>query len=454
MESQNARIFIVEDDKFYGKLLAHQLTMNPDNQVEIFSSGKELLDNLHRKPDVITMDFSLPDYSGHDLLKRVLQVDPNACVIVVSGQEDITTAIELLHQGAYDYIAKNDETKNRLWKVVNNIMQNRNLKEEIDELKKEVQSKYDFSKTIIGKSAEIKSLYHLVEKACNSTINVSITGETGTGKEVVAKAIHYHSPRNKKKFVAVNVAAIPRELIESELFGHEKGSFTGAIERKIGKFEEAQGGTLFLDEIGEMDLNMQAKLLRVLQERELSRIGGNQLIKLDVRIIAATHRNLQEEVAAGRFREDLYYRLIGLPIEIPPLRDRGSDVLIIAKHFIELYSKENKTPKLNLSDSAAEKLMSHPYPGNVRELKSVIDLACVMADHNQIEPEHIKFRPLNNNGQDLFLKEMTLEQYTATIIKRYLDKYDQNVLKVADKLEVGKSTIYRMMKEGKIKQNM
>ncbi len=233
--------------------------------------------------------------------------------------------------GAYDYISKDHETKERLLNSINNARNRTSLIKEIDHLKKEISEKYEFEKSIIGTSPAIKRTFALLEKAVQTNISVSISGETGTGKELVAKAIHYNSKRKNKPFVAVNIAAIPRDLIESELFGHEKGAFTGAITRRIGKFEEAEGGTIFLDEIGEMDPNLQAKLLRVLQEREVTRIGGNQVIKLDVRIVAATHKDLAEEVKNGRFREDLYYRLLGLPIHLPPLRERGTDVLLIAK---------------------------------------------------------------------------------------------------------------------------
>jgi transcriptional regulator with PAS, ATPase and Fis domain len=245
--------------------------------------------------------------------------------------------------------------------------------------------------------------------------------------------------------VAVNVAAIPKELIESELFGHEKGSFTGADARRIGKFEQAIKGTIFLDEIGELDLNLQAKLLRVLQEREVTRIGSNNAIPIDVRIIVATHKNLAQEVQDGRFREDLYYRLLGLPIHLPPLRDRGNDVVHLAKYFIDEYAVENKTGKILLSNEAQKKLMDYSYPGNIRELKAIIELSCVMCDGNQIESKDITYnseKSINN----ILSQEMTFDDYSNLIIKFYLDKYDDNVIAVAKKLNIGKSTIYRIMK--------
>jgi DNA-binding NtrC family response regulator len=286
----------------------------------------------------------------------------------------------------------------------------------------------------------------LLEKAVSSSISVSITGETGTGKELIAKAIHYNSKRKNKAFVAVNIAAIPAELIESELFGHEKGAFTGAMMKRIGKFEEAEGGTIFLDEIGEMPPSLQAKMLRVLQEREVTRIGSNQVIKLDVRIISATHRDLALEVKEGRFREDLFYRLMGLPVHLPPLRDRGNDILLIAKFFLDQFAKENDLPKFRIAEEAQGKLMQYPFPGNIRELKSIIELSAVMAEGNEIREQDITFS--NNARMESFLyQEMSMQDYTYRIIRHFLNRYENNVLEVAKRLDIGKSSIYRYLKE-------
>ena len=439
-------IYLLEDDKWYNTFLTHHLTLNPDNIVESFFTAAELLKNLYKNPAVVVLDYSLPDGNGATVLKKIKEFNPNIYVIIVSGQEDIATVVHLLKQGASDYIIKNDETKERLWASIANIRDKISLKEEITELKNELKTQYDFSESMIGNSPVLKQVYGIIEKACASNITVSIHGETGTGKEVVAKVIHYNSIRKKGKFVAVNVASIPNELFESELFGHEKGAFTGAIARRIGRFEEANNGTLFLDEIAEMDLNMQVKLLRVLQERELTRVGGNELVKFDTRILVATHKDLAEEVRKGNFREDLYYRILGLMIDLPPLRERGSDIILLAKHFIKLYCKDNKINLLKLSNEAQNKLMDYYYPGNIRELKSIIDLSCVMSENGVIEADNIKFMK-SGNPQDIFLKEMTLDEYTERIIKNYLEKYNNNVLLVAKKLNVGKSTIYRMLKE-------
>lgn len=441
------KIFIVEDDPWYAEILEYHLSLNPDYQVEKFASGKELMDQLFKKPDVITLDFSLPDMSGEEILNRIKKSEIDTEVIVISGQEDVSTAVKLLRDGAYDYIVKDDETKDRLWKTINNIRKTASLKGEIEQLREEVGKKYDFGKAIIGNSPRLNKVFSLMEKSAKTNITVSVTGETGTGKELVAKAIHYNSNRSKKPFVAVNVAAIPDDLIESELFGHEKGAFTGAITRRLGKFEEANKGTIFLDEIGEMDLNMQTKLLRVLQEREVTRIGGTGSTKIDVRVIVATHKNLSEEVKNGNFREDLYYRLLGLPIELPPLRERGNDILLLAKFFSDEFCKENKIDKVSYTKEAQTKLLKYPFPGNVRELKAVIELAAVMSSDNTIQEEDVNFHS-GQNMSNFLNEECSLKEYNRKIIKHYLEKYQDDVLLVADKLDIGKSTIYRMLKSG------
>jgi len=445
-EKDPVKIFVVEDDPAYTKFLKYVLGLNPDFEVEFFTNGKECLDNLHKNPAVITLDYSLPDLPGEKVLSQIKSHDPNINVIIVSAQEKIGTAVELLKAGAYDYVVKDNETKDRLLNSLSHARNKSSLIKEIDFLKKEISEKYEFEKSIIGTSPAIKRIFGLLEKACSTNISVSISGETGTGKELVAKAIHYNSKRKNKPFVAVNIAAIPRDLIESELFGHERGSFTGAITRRIGKFEEAEGGTIFLDEIGEMDPNLQAKLLRVLQEREVTRIGGNQVIKLDVRIIAATHKDLAEEVKTGSFREDLYYRLLGLPIQLPPLRERGTDVILIAKHFLDQFAKENQMHKFKIGQEAQEKLMQYPFPGNIRELKSVIELAAVMATDAELKPQDISFNSTTRLESFLY-QEMTMQEYMYRIIRHFLNKYDNNVLEVAKKLDIGKSSLYRYLKE-------
>jgi len=443
------KIFIAEDDKWYSEILRYHLELNPDYVVKTFESGKKLLASLYEKPDVITLDYSLPDYNGDELLGILKKDAPDTEVVIISGQEDISTAVELLKHGAYDYLVKDDDTKDRLWKTIIHIRENQRLKEEIVHLRKEVKKKYDFEKSIKGNSPGLKKIFGLIEKAVKTNITVSIKGETGTGKEVVAKAIHYHSDRSKLPFVAINVSAIPNELIESELFGHEKGAFTGAHSRRKGKFEEAGKGTIFLDEIAEMNPSMQSKLLRVLQEREVVRVGSNETIKLNCRIIVATHKDLADEVKAGTFRQDLFYRLLGLPIEIPALRERKEDVLLLAKHFIIEFCKESGMSAKSLSENANAKLLSYAYPGNIRELRAVVELGVVLADGDIIASENINF-PSSDPLSNLTLEEKSLKEYNEVIIRHFLNKYNNNVVEAAKALEIGKSTIYRMLKESEI----
>ncbi|WBV52924.1 sigma-54-dependent transcriptional regulator [Chryseobacterium gambrini] len=446
------RIFLVDDDPFFGEMLKYHLQLNPDYEVFLYSSGKECLSELYRNPDIICIDFGLPDIQGDDLFKQIKTLYPDLPIIVISGQENISVAIDFLKQGAKDYIVKNEHTKELLWSSIIRLRENISLKQEVEELKDELEKKYSFEKTIIGQSESIKSIFSKINKALKSNINVSVTGETGTGKEVVARAIHYHSSRKNKPFVAVNMAAIPKDLVESEFFGHEKGAFTGATDKSVGKFEQANGGTIFLDEIAELDLNLQSKLLRALQEREITRVGGTQKIKLDVRLIIATHKNLANEVKKGNFREDLYYRVIGLPIELPPLRERDQDTLILAKHFIDLFAKENKTKPLILASDARKKLMKYSFPGNIRELKSVIDLACVMAESNEITADDISFYSLEKESEVFLSEQKTLKQYTTDIILHFLRENNNDVIKTAKILDIGKSTVYNLINSVDLKK--
>jgi DNA-binding NtrC family response regulator len=438
------KIFLIEDDAFFGEAIKYHLQLNPDFDVHLFQTGKDCISNLYQKPNIICLDFGLPDITGDKLLKKIHEINNKIPIIIISGQEEIEVAVDFLKSGAKDYIVKNNHTKDLLWNSIIKIRENQQLVQEVEELKERLEQKFSFEKTIIGQSTAIKSVFNKINKAINTNINVSITGETGTGKEVVAKAIHYNSERRNKPFIAVNMAAIPKELIESVFFGHEKGAFTGASERSIGKFEQADGGTIFLDEIAELDLNLQSKLLRVLQEREVVRLGGTTRIKFNARLIIATHKDLSQEVIKGNFREDLFYRIIGLPIELPPLRERGNDILLLAKYFIDLFVKENKIKSITLSKEAKQRLMKYPFYGNIRELKSVIDLACVMCEESEILLDDLTFISINNT--DFFLSEKkTLKEYTAEIIFHYLKNNNNDVIKTAKKLDIGKSTVYNLI---------
>ncbi len=452
MAERPVKIFVVEDNEWYNKLLVYTLSLNPDYEVKSFFTASDFLKCLDESPDIVTLDYRLPDATGLEVLKQIRKENDQIQVILISEQEDIGMVVTLLKMGAYDYITKSEDIKERLLNTVQNLTKGISLKKEISTLRKEVQNKYSFSNSIIGDSEPVKAVQELIRKSLETNITVIISGETGTGKELVAKAIHYNSKRRDKPFVAVNVPAIPSELIESELFGHEKGAFTGAAFRRTGRFEEADGGTLFLDEIGEMDIYLQTKLLRVLQEKEIVRVGSNKPVKTDCRIIAATNKILKEEVRKGRFREDLYYRLLGLPIEMPPLRERGSDILLLARHFIDSFCRENNLPVKRLTPEAQRKLLNYFYPGNVRELKSMIELAVTLSVSDNIDAGDFTITE-GENAYGSAEDEMTMRQHEMRIIRSVLKKYNNDISLTAKKLDIGVSTIYRMLKNERESQD-
>jgi len=444
-------VAIVEDDPLYGKMLRHKLALDPEYEVSLFTNAQEIL-NAHEMPfDLVTLDLNLPDMSGLDLFKALRKLKPRLQVIVLSGQDRVDTAIELFKLGVFDYLIKDEHAIDKLWYAAHKATNHVELSQELVQLRQEVSKKHDFRREIIGSSEAIQKVFSLIEKASRNNISVVITGETGTGKELVAKAVHFSSQKQGKPFVAVNVAAIPKELVESEMFGYEKGAFTSANQSRAGKLEEAKGGTLFLDEIAEMDLAMQAKLLRVLQEMEVTRLGSNKLIPLDFRLIVASHKNLLKEVQKGNFREDLYYRLLGLTIDIPSLRRRKGDIILIANHFIKKFAKENGMPIKELSSDAKNYLSKLPFPGNVRELKAVVETGFIMSDGAQINTPDLQLNVgAEFNIDSLFDEEVSLENYTNQILQYHLMKNRFNVVQTAKELQIGKSTIYRLVKEGKL----
>lgn len=450
--THNTKIFVVEDDPIYQRMIKYLMELNPDHEVHVFSTGEECLQQLDKHPNIISLDYSLPDMTGEEVLRKIKAVNQDIHVLILSGQQDVATAVKLLKSGAFDYITKDNETKERLLNAVRHIKNQKDLKEEVKMLRQELEIKYEFGNSVIGNSAVMQPVFRMMKKAAQSNITISLYGATGTGKEVVAKSIHFNSSRQKGPFIPVNMGAIPRELVESELFGHEKGAFTGAIARKKGHFELADGGTLFLDEVAEMSLNSQTKLLRALQEREIVRVGGDKPIAFDTRIIIATHKDLGEEVRKGRFREDLYYRLLGLNIRLPLLMERGNDILLLAQSFLDKFTSQNKMGKMSIAKSAKNKLLAYSYPGNVRELKAIMELSAVLANDQIIQEEDIQFNSIQREAGFL-TRELTLEGYKNLIIKSFLEKYNDDVMLVARKLDIGKSTIYRMLKEEKIQAN-
>ena len=384
------KIFIIEDDLMFGEMLKFTLENESNYDVSLFQSGEEFFDHIHLNPDIVTVDYNLPGMTGLEILKRINNYNSDISTIVVSGQEDVGVAVDAYKSGAKYYILKNSNTFTELTLCVKNLTVNVNLSKEVEVLREQIIDRSKYS-SLIGESKASLKVLKLIQKVEKSNVLALITGESGTGKEVVARAIHYNSPRKKKPFIAINVAAIPEDLIESELFGHEKGAFTGADGRRIGKFEEADGGTILLDEIGEMDVNLQTKLLRVLQESSICRVGSNKEIKLDVRVLAATNKDLGQRVKEGKFREDLFYRLQGFLIHLPPLRERDNDVLLLARNFLSEFCAQNKLGNKVFSKEALEAMLGHNWPGNIRELKSFVERSALLSESDKIEMEDLIF---------------------------------------------------------------
>ena len=384
------KIFIIEDDLVFGSIIVKALNAEPSYDVSHFTSGEEFLQNLHQNPDIVSIDYNLPQMNGLEILTKINNYNKSIYTIVLSGQESVEVVVEAYKNGANDYIVKNENAIVELKNSIKNFSINVNLQKEVESLKEQIinRNKYD---RIIGESPAILQVLKLIQKVENKNILTLITGESGTGKELVANALHYNSSRKRKPFVAVNIGAIPPDLVESELFGHEKGAFTGASDKRKGKFEEADGGTIFLDEIGEMDVNLQTKLLRVLQESKISRLGSNKEIKLDVRVVAATNKNLSQRVKEGLFREDLYYRMQGFLIHLPTLRERGNDVMLIAKQLLKEACEKNRTPQKTFTKEALQALYEHAWPGNVRELKSVVDRAAIISESDKVGLDDLVF---------------------------------------------------------------
>jgi two-component system response regulator AtoC len=384
------RIFVVEDNEFFATMIKQKLELNEQCEVSLFHSGDDFRRQLHENPDMVVLDYNLPNANGIELLKEIKNFNNQIKTILISGQERIEVVLEAFENGAEEYIKKDENALALLSLKVEKHTGEVNLRKEVDTLRDQIIDRHRYDK-IIGESAEILKVLRLIQKVEKTNMLALITGESGTGKELVASAIHYNSTRKNKPFVCVNVAAIPEDLIESELFGHERGAFTGADSKRIGKFEEAHEGTIFLDEIGEMDINLQTKLLRVLQESKITRLGSNREIPLNVRVIAATNKNLAQRVKDGKMREDLYYRLQGFLIHLPPLRERGNDILLLAKSMLRQFCESNRIQVKSFSPEALKDMMKHPWSGNVRELKAFIERAVLMSDGEVIQEEDLIF---------------------------------------------------------------
>ncbi len=385
-----SKIFLVEDDMLVASVMRQALCRNDKLEIILCSTAAECMNNLHMNPDIVVIDYNLPDQDGLSLMKNIKTYNSQIMTIICSGQESLEVVVNSYKQGANEYILKNENMVVNIENAINNLMMNVTLRKEVEFLKDQIIDRNKYS-NIIGNSNPVLRVLRLIQKVEKNNMTVLVTGQSGTGKELVAKALHFNSPRARKPFVIVNMGAIPTELVESELFGHEKGAFTDARERRIGKFEEADGGTIFLDEIGEMDLGLQSKLLRVLQEKEVTRIGSNKIMKLDFRLIAATNRNMATEVKEGRFREDLFYRLQGFLIHLPPLKERGDDIILLAKNFLAEFCQQSKMEQLTISKEACKFMLEYAWPGNIRELKAVIERAALMSENKIITIEDLTF---------------------------------------------------------------
>jgi len=436
------RILIIDDEPAIRTTLA-QILEDEGHRATMCESGEEGLAQFAREEyDLVLLDLWLPGIDGLAVLER-LRGAGSTPVIVISGHGSIDSAVRATRLGAYDFLEK-PLSLERVLLTVNHAINDRRLREQVRDLRRHLA----LEEILIGESEAMKRLDQQIRSAAPSPSRVLITGENGSGKEIVARTLHRLSLRAEQAFVDVNCAAIPEELIESELFGHRKGAFTGAIDERKGKFELADGGTLFLDEVGDMSLKTQAKVLRVLQEQTFQRVGGQQTIRVDVRVIAATNKNLEAEIANASFRSDLYYRLNVIPIEVPPLRARGEDIVLLAEYFLRRFAAEVGVAKKKLSAGAASKLKAHHWPGNVRELRNLAERLAILLPNETIEPEDVQLGA-RAEGPAEIAANLTLKEARDEFEKQYilsrLREYAGNVSRAADALGVERSNLYRKL---------
>ena len=443
-----AKLLIVDDEKHIREGLKRALESD-GYDVELACDGQEALEKLEEGDiDLIITDLKMPKVSGEELMKITLEKYPYIPVIILTGHGTIENAVEAMKNGAYDFLTK-PLNIDKLSLIVKRALENSSLKRQNRELLNQLKKKYSFE-NIIGKSAAMKKVFETIELVAPSRANVLIYGESGTGKEMIADAIHHNSPRRDKPYVKVHCAAIPETLLESELFGHEKGAFTGAVSRKRGRFELAHTGTIFLDEIGEISQQMQVKLLRVIQDREFVRVGGEVPIKVDVRIISATNKNLKEEVEKGNFREDLYYRLNVVSIFVPPLRERKDDIPLMVHKFIEEFAKENNKQIDGITNGALQALMAYHWPGNVRELRNVIESIVVLTKSRVITEQDLPPYIFEREDEQQVLKlpaGVSLKEAEKKLILFTLQNTGGNKTKASEILKIGRKTLHRKLAE-------
>ncbi|HCA80636.1 MAG TPA: sigma-54-dependent Fis family transcriptional regulator [Bacteroidetes bacterium] len=451
---QERQVYIVDDEETISRLLEHWATKKWGYQARTFATGEDCLEALAVLPDLVLLDIMLPGIGGVETLKRIKSRYPDLPVIMLSAQGKVDVAIETLKIGATDYFSKPVDFA-KLEVSVKNAIQTHDLAREVTRLREAVGKPVHFE-NIISDNGAMQEVFKLVQKVKDNDICVLVLGESGTGKELIARAIHYNGIRAKDPFVVVNCASIPHDLLESELFGHEKGAFTGAHQRRIGKFEQASGGTLFLDEIGELDLSLQAKLLRVIQNKQFERVGGNETLTTDVRLVSATNRDLVKMVSQKMFREDLYFRLATFPIMLPPLRDRRSDILLLAEHFLKKFAGEVGKTDLGITRKALKLLYEYAWPGNIRELENAIQRAVLMADGPAITEKDIPMAVVTfgshedaNNNSPLTLGPehvRSMDRMKEENLRQALASTNGNIVEAARKLKIGRATMYRLMK--------
>lgn len=440
-------ILIIDDEKNIREGLAESLSLDGYNPM-LAKDGKEGLELISRGDiDLVITDLRMPHVSGEEVLEKVNAQSPGLPVIVLTGHGSIDSAVDAMRNGAYDFLTK-PLNLDRLSLIVKRALQNRQLVLQHRALQNELENKQTFE-SIIGKSAEMQKIFDMLSRVADSKASVLITGESGVGKELIANALHNLSSRKEKPFIKVHCAALSESLLESELFGHEKGAFTGAISRKRGRFELAHGGSIFLDEIGEIDQNVQIKLLRVLQEREFERVGGEETIQVDTRVIAATNKDLLEQIKKQVFREDLYYRLNVVHIHVPPLRERKDDIPLMVTKFIEEFANENNKTILGIEAKARSILYTYDWPGNIRQLRNCIESAVVMCQGDTIQVADLPPTITDNSGGNTIAIPLggRMADAEKTIILENLAFFKGNKSKTADSLGIGRKTIHRKLDE-------
>jgi DNA-binding NtrC family response regulator len=449
MKSRRHKILVVDDDLQMCELLSDFLEGEGFSVRTLGNSAKALKILKEEEFDVILTDLKMKGKDGLDLLEETKQIAPETPVILMTAFGSIESAVKAMKMGAYDYITKSPDMDELMF-TVRKALENRLLKKEVVDLRKKLESRYHFHQ-IIGKSPGMQKIYELIEAISDTSSNVLITGESGTGKEIVAKAIHYNGVRKEGPFIAVNCAAIPETLLESELFGYKKGAFTDAKSDKEGLIFEADRGTLFLDEITEMPFTLQAKLLRVFEEKQVRPLGDTNSYPIDVRIISASNRDIQSMIAQGRFRQDLYYRLKVIDVVLPPLRERREDIPMLVQHFMDKFCKELKKTISGISEDALRILLDYSWPGNVRELENVIQRAMTLCRHEMILLEDLPTSVIGAKRETLidqaFTEEYTLYELEKKYIKKVLNKTGENKSKTSELLGIDRKTLYRKLRE-------